>query len=533
MPTKRISKMLSRLRGDTSGNAMLLVAMGAPILFGTTGLAVDTAQWYMWQRELQYAADQAALAGAWSRGNDETSSEYVTRAEQEFDANVRIVNNYTTIKTPTLADFDDGDASTVDTDNSVVVEAATTGTLPFANLILGSSTTVRVRAQATFETTDEWTACLYALHPSMGQALQFQGGPAIQAPCGVGAVSDADDAVSIGGNAGTYDVGWAITRGGVDDPHGGFGDAEVVENLEDLFDPFADLTPPDNPTPRTLSCGSSEKTWTADRTETINTSYTYYKGKNANQATSFPDYAEAKEPTTVGPTTITGQTYGSEPVDGTSTETQSMYQVSSAGKDKVYEEPTSTITVTYANIEEIMPNAGVMQPGTYAGFDLSCDTTLASGIYVIDGGALNVNAQYSLTGNGVMFVLKNGAGIQINGGAEINLTAMDASQLIAHGVAAEDAERLAGMLVFEHPDSPGASGNIINGNASTNLNGVVYLPGSGMTLSGNMHAESACLMIASLTLTITGTADLTTLCPSGEVSEIVVGAGGTRVRLVA
>lgn len=532
MPTKRISKMLSRLRGDTSGNAMLLVAMGAPILFGTTGLAVDTAQWYMWQRELQYAADQAALAGAWSRGNDETSAEYQTRARQEFAANVRIVNNYTTIDQPSLADYDDGDASTVDTDNSVVVTASTTGTLPFANFLLGSSTTVRVRAQATFETTEEWTACLYALNVSMGQALHFQGGPNVTAPCGIGAISDADDAVYIGGNAGSYDIGWAITRGGVSDGHGGLGDAEIAENLEDLYDPFADLTPPDNPTPRDLSCGSSEKSWTADRTETIATSYAYYRGKNANNAVSYTDYAEAKESTT-DTTTVLGQTYGSEPVSGTSTETQSMYQVSSAGKDKVYEEPTSTITVTYSNIVEIMPNAGVMQPGTYAGFELSCDTTLASGIYVIDGGTLNVNAQYTLTGAGVMFVLKNGAGIQINGGAEINLTPMDASQLIAHGVAAEAAERLAGMLIFEDPNSSSGSDNLINGNATTNLNGVVYLPNSGMTLSGNMHAESACLMIASNTLTITGTADLTTLCPSGEVHDIVVGAGGTRVRLVA
>ncbi len=526
MPAKRIAKLLSSLRGDKSGNAMMLVAMGAPVLFGTTGLAVDTAQWYMWERELQYASDQAALAGAWARGNGDTGNEYYTRARQEFTANVSIVSNYTTLDDAALEDYAGG------TDNSVVVTASTTGTLPFANFILGRSTTVRVRAQATYETTEEWTACLLALDPSASRSMYFRGGPTVTAGCGVGAISDADDAVTVGGNAGTYDIGWAISGGGVSDPHGGLGDAEIVENLEDLFDPFADLTPPDNPVSRSLNCGGSAGTWTADRTTSETITYSYYRGKNANQAEPYNAFADAKPSTTTSESS-TGDTYTSEPTSSTSTTSTGKYQVSGSGPDKIYEEKTTVTTVTYSSVVIESGNNGSMPPGTYSDFNISCDTTLSGGIYVIDGGELNVNAQYSLTGSGVMFVLKNGAGIQINGGAEINLTPMDASQLIAHGVSAEDAERLAGMLIFEHPDSPGATGNIINGNASTNLNGVVYLPNSGMTLSGNMAAESSCLMIASATLEIAGTADLRTMCPAGEISEIVVGNGGTRVRLVA
>lgn len=532
MPAKRIAKLLSGLRGDKSGNAMMLVAMGAPVLFGTTGLAIDTAQWYMWERELQYAADQAALAGAWARGNGDTGNEYYTRARQEFSANVRIVTNYTTLDDAELVDYDDGNPDTTDTDNSVVVTASTTGTLPFANFILGTSTTVRVRAQATYETTQEWTACLLALDEHASRTMYFRGGPSVTAGCGIGAISDADDAVTIGGNAGTYDVGWAISGGGVSDPHGGLGDADIVENLEDLFDPFADLTPPDNPVSRTLNCGGSAGTWTADRTISETISYTYFRGKNANQADPYNAFAGAKPSTTTSESS-TGGTYTSEPTSSTSTTTTGLYQVSGSGPDKIFEEKTTVITTTYSNVVMESGNSGSMPPGTYTDFDIHCDTTLAGGIYVIDGGQLNVNAQYSLTGSGVMFVLKNGASIQINGGAEIDLSPMDSSQLISHGVAAEDAERLAGMLIFEDPNSPGADGNIINGNASTHLNGVVYLPNSGITLSGTMAAESSCLMIASATLEIAGTANLATMCPSGEVSEIVVGNGGTRVRLVA
>ena len=35
-----LTKLMRRLKADTSGNALLLVAMGAPVLFGTAGLKI-------------------------------------------------------------------------------------------------------------------------------------------------------------------------------------------------------------------------------------------------------------------------------------------------------------------------------------------------------------------------------------------------------------------------------------------------------------------------------------------------------------
>jgi Flp pilus assembly protein TadG len=63
----RIRQAFSKLRSCNSGNAMLMVALGMPALIGGSGLAVDTSQWYLWKREMQFAVDQAALAGAWAR----------------------------------------------------------------------------------------------------------------------------------------------------------------------------------------------------------------------------------------------------------------------------------------------------------------------------------------------------------------------------------------------------------------------------------------------------------------------------------
>ncbi|TMM49947.1 pilus assembly protein TadG-related protein [Qipengyuania marisflavi] len=529
--SNRITRFLRKLRIDASGNAMMLVAMGAPILIGTTGMGVDMAQYYLIKRELQYAADQAALAGAWARGNGDTGTTYKTRANQEFNANTDTTDQYSPTATPSLAPYNSI------ADNSVVVAASATVNMPFASFILKTSTTIAVSATATWETTDEYTACLFALDPHASQSLLFSGGPDVNAGCGVGAISDASDAVHINGNSGTYDVGWVISGGGVSDQHDGFGTAPVVENMDDLYDPFDHLTPPDNPTPQSLNCGSVNATaWTADESRQATLSYKYYRGQNTAKATAAGEIAYTGANRSTPGTAVTnypGEGYATEPVDRTETVVTALYKIAGSGPDSIWEEPTTVTNYTFANKTSSGSSAGALPPGTYTSFNISCDTVLAGGVYVIDGGELNVNANYSLTGSGVMFVLKNGAGLKINGGAYIDLSPMTANQLIAAGVSSDDAQELEGMLIFEDPNSAGTTGNRINGDANTHLNGVVYLPNSGLDISGSMTATSECLMIASRTLTLSGGASVTTLCPAGEFQDIVVGAGGTKVRLVA
>ncbi len=69
---RTIRKTIRDLKSNTSGNALMLVGIGLPAFIGSAGLAVDAAQWYQWKRELQFAVDQGALAGAYARGNTHT-----------------------------------------------------------------------------------------------------------------------------------------------------------------------------------------------------------------------------------------------------------------------------------------------------------------------------------------------------------------------------------------------------------------------------------------------------------------------------
>ncbi len=207
--------------------------------------------------------------------------------------------------------------------------------------------------------------------------------------------------------------------------------------------------------------------------------------------------------------------------------------LNNSAQNTLWEKKQTVVATTLSNLSQTRdPDFASLLPGTYTDIKVSCPTSLAKGVYIIDGGELEITGQYPVVGNGVMFVLKNGASIKINGGSSVNLTAMQASDLIAKGVPADDANKLAGMLVFEDRSSQGSNKNRINGNASTVLNGTIYLPKSGIQFSGTATVTSQCLMIASLTIEFTGTTDMSTFCPAGMTNDDVVANEISTVKLV-
>ena len=247
---KRIRRSLAELRQSASGNTAILLAAGMPALIGSAGLAVDTAQWYMWKREMQYAVDQAAIAGAWSKVKGSAGTEYQTRARQELAANLQIVDFQGT-PSISLADYEQ---PAVKDDNSVVVTLSATRTLPFTSVVTNAGVTVSVRAQARFQQGRTFTACLIAVDPSTKGAITIGGSAYVVARCGAAALSSNADAVVKNGTGSVFDVGWIVAAGGIDDAFNGDPATQVFENQTGLVDPFGALVPPDNPTPRTYTC---------------------------------------------------------------------------------------------------------------------------------------------------------------------------------------------------------------------------------------------------------------------------------------
>lgn len=425
---------LRSLASDKGGNMAMIVAFGMPALIGSAGLAVDVSQWYVWKRELQHSADQAALGAAWALANPNSSANYKTRALQEFDANQAITKNFTTTPTVSLASYTGG------TDNSVIVTASATKRLPFSGFLMGNAATVSVRSQASFAPGKKYNACLIATSDD-GTGIDVGGNATVKAQCGLAALSCDAGAVEIDGSA-TVLTDSIATCGTAIVPDAN--KSAVTEHVQGLEDIYKDLTPPDNPNSETYSC------------------------------------------------------------DTTGT-----------GKNK-------TTIATPA-------------PGTYkGGIVVKCTTVFASGIYVIDGGTLDLSANYNVTGTNVMFVLKHGARVKFGGEGndnKITLTPMEAADFYGTPYAAQ-ADRYAGMLVFEDKDNdPGDPGHQLTGNSNSLIEGLMYLPSGDMTVLGTADVAAQCLQISAYRIHIKGNASLETLCPTDDTTS--VGVSGAVVKLVA
>lgn len=317
-------------------------------------------------------------------------------------------------------------------------------------------------------------------------------------------------------------------------------DDVIMEYMSGLYDPFADLDPPnpaESQVSRTYSCNATADTTTADVTTRTVTQYTYWQKQNKSEVWASPTapYPRANTDLT---TTSHAQIVPNGTTAGTNTGSPTVQwnDLGGTGNNKKWEKVTTTTTTTYSNVV-VTPGApaGSVRPGTYTNIRIGCDTAFAPGIYNIVGGSLTINGQHEVTGSGVMFVLYDGASININGGADVNLTAPLAADLMSFGISADDANKLAGMLVFEDRDGPGAgnNGQKFNGNANTILNGTFYFPVSEVFFAGTAGVTSQCLMIAANNITITGTTNMSTFCPNGSSEDDVVASTASTVRLVA
>jgi hypothetical protein len=113
-------------------------------------------------------------------------------------------------------------------------------------------------------------------------------------------------------------------------------------------------------------------------------------------------------------------------------------------------------------------------------FSGQLDVTFAPGLYIIKDGLLEAAGGSSFIGDGVTFFLTGaGAGVDISGGANWHIVATRTGPF-------------AGFVFFLDPNGPtGAAASLskLAGSAEMYFEGVIYLPGQQVTLTGG--AETA------------------------------------------
>ncbi|KHK89679.1 hypothetical protein LK12_19560 [Novosphingobium malaysiense] len=182
---------MSRLRSSMEGNVLVLTAVGLTTLVGGAALAVDTAQWYLWKRQLQQAVDSGAMAGALSQA---LGNGYQTEATRELGRNA---DSTLSISIERLSNPPTTGAYTGDT-NAVEVQATTSRKLPFSSVFLDIAPVVRARAVATTVSDGEY--CVIALSPT-GVGIGTVGSAQVNLGCGAAANSNIETAIDLDGSS--------------------------------------------------------------------------------------------------------------------------------------------------------------------------------------------------------------------------------------------------------------------------------------------------------------------------------------------
>jgi len=181
---------LPRLIRCKRGNTLIIVAAAAPLLIGASAIGVDTIQVALAKRQLQRAADSAAMAGAYSVLQNGAATTAVTR-DLTHNNRITLAAAPTVENAPTTGPFA-GNARAV----RVVLRA--NRSVPFMSFFTGS--TMAVEVEATAAAVPDGVYCIVSLESSSTTGVIFAGSSNSQLGCGVATNSTGTEAVRVDGN---------------------------------------------------------------------------------------------------------------------------------------------------------------------------------------------------------------------------------------------------------------------------------------------------------------------------------------------
>ena len=146
--------------------------------------------------------------------------------------------------------------------------------------------------------------------------------------------------------------------------------------------------------------------------------------------------------------------------------------------------------------------SALLYPGTYCnGITISgsATATFGSGLYIVNGGGINISGSGSISGTDLTFFNTGQYGytigsVNLSGSSTVNFTAPSSGTY-------------QGMLFLQDRNLSYSSGNNINGSSSSVLTGTLYFPTTTVTYSGSSTTGSYTAMIAK-NIIIAGSADL-------------------------
>src|SRR5579884_2491002 len=191
-------KKLRSLWRDSRGNTLAIAAACLPMIIGCAGLASDTIQWTLWKRQLQRAADSAAIAGVYDRENASgATTNTSTAVSRDLALNqhtwMSLLSGYPQLSYP---------ANTTYETNQVTVTLAIQQSLPFSSLFMSSAPVITATATAA-SVPAAGDACIESLDSSAtSTGISNSGNTTINAPtCILYSNSTSSNSASAGGSS--------------------------------------------------------------------------------------------------------------------------------------------------------------------------------------------------------------------------------------------------------------------------------------------------------------------------------------------
>lgn len=230
MQTRALSSLIRRLVRDQRGNALLIAAAAFPILIGAVGLAVDGVQWVLQKREIQAAADSAALAGVYSLIADQD----MQNAVSDSLVRAKSIPANASIQAEQSAEGHEKDPF------AVTVHVAVPARMTFASMFMKHAPIITAEATASVVQNGEY--CAFALGDVDDSGVVIRPNSNVEMECGVATNSTAKAALQADGSSSLKSTS-IVANGGIDD-QGAIQNSRVRPYGVAQKDPLEDTDPP-------------------------------------------------------------------------------------------------------------------------------------------------------------------------------------------------------------------------------------------------------------------------------------------------
>ena len=527
----RLRRIARAWLAGEGGAIAVITALLLPVLIGFAGLAVGTGVWLDARRTLQTQADAAAMAGLLARTDGNV-------AGMVSDAQAAVVANGWTGVACSTAGADCAvtylASSPVFGGEAVKVQLSRQQSLFFAKAVKGLS--IRVRASAIAERAPVAEACFLAL-ATTGTGLTFAGSSVFNGPnCLVGANSTNKSAVLFQGNA-TVTARAVQTAGQIKTTGTPSVTAELIARSTAITDPLAtaDLTP--------KLINGIALTTTAWAYSTCATG----KGLSppilaittANYTASVGSYCAVSVAQTASNATFTAGSPAAYYMQGSPALKIGASNSGSGNKDYCADVNQAGVSTKFGTL--LASSTSVPTASNHAVYFIKGDVSiygrldLGPGVYYIYDGNLTLNSGSCLRGNQVTIVMTGSTNasvgtISVNTNATIKLTPPPVN-VSGYTVPSPESVYKGISIYFDRRYGTGKSTLALNGNAFSDIGGVIYAPAADLSFSGNLSQGSsgACSKIIANTVTFTGNSTTAVNYTAAQCASMVGNIAATAV----